>query len=482
MDNLKSKGLKAFAWDFFGKIVRHGTSFIVMIFLARLLEPSAFGLIAMVMVIVGVAFIFTDVGLGSALIQRRRLLQIHYSSVFYFNITIGTFLTLMTFFSATLISEFYENGELIPLIQVISFLFLINSFSSVQTNKLRRDLNYAALTKADVSAAVLSGTIGIILAISGAEVWSLVAQVMLRGLFYNIAIWMFSKWVPSLAFSFKALKQLWGFGFRIFLAGLLDIIFSNLAVIIIGKLFSPAVLGFFDQANRLNGMIVQYSSGSILAVMFPVMSKVQNDLPRFQHITIKSLNIISFVIFFLLGVMYLISDELIVLLFTEKWLPASEYFKIMLLSGYGYPVSALLVNILKSRGNSKAYLRLEIYKKIIAGINLYIGFLWGVEGYLYGLTIVTILVVSLNILFASREIRLPFFMFVKPVIIQMAISAITVLVVIFLTREVELHNIILMLIKAIVFVIIYFSLNQFLKISSFRDTIDQVNLLLNRKA
>lgn len=481
MDNLKSKGATAFLWDFFGKMARHGTSFIVTVFLARLLEPSAFGLIAMVMVIVSIAFIFTDVGLGSALIQRRRVLPVHYASVFYFNIFIGGVLTLITFFSAGWISDFYDNQQLILIVQVMALLFLINAFSSLQINKLRKELNYAALAKAEVSAAVLSGVTGIALAFYGAGVWSLVAQVLSRGVYYNIFVWNASRWVPSLLFSFKALKQLWGFGFRMFLSGLLEVIFTRLDIIIIGKLFAPAVLGFYDQAKRLNAMIIQYSSGSIMAVLFPVLSKVQNDLPRFKNITIKTLGIICFIVFFLLGVMYLISEELIVLLFTEKWLPSVEYFKILLLSGFSYPISALMVNILSSRGNSKAFLRLEIYKKILVSINLYVGFLWGIDGYLYGLIIISILGVSLNIFFVSREIKLHFLIFVRPIIVQMIISVIAVWVVMFLTREIKTYDIVLILIRGILYTIVYFSINKFFRTNSFVYTMDQIKPMLKQK-
>ena len=480
-DNLKARGFNAVLWDFVGKFARHATSFIVTIFLARLLEPSDFGLIAMVMVIVGLAFIFTDVGLGSALIQRRRVLPVHYASVFYFNILIGAVLTLITFFSATWISDFYDNQQLIPIVQVMALLFLVNAFSSLQVNKLRRELNYAALAKSDVSAAVLSGITGIALAFYGAGVWSLVAQALSRGVFYNIFIWSASRWVPTLLFSFKALKQLWGFGFRMFLSALIETIFTRLDIIIIGKLFAPAVLGFYDQAKRLNAMIIQYSSGSIMAVLFPVLSKVQNDLPRFQNIVVKTLGIICFIVFFLLGVMYLISEELIVLLFTEKWLPTVEYFKILLLSGFAYPVSALLVNILSSRGNSKAFLRLEIYKKILQSINLYVGFLWGIEGYLYGLVMVSIFGVSLNILFSSREIKLPFLVFVRPIIVQMTISLIAVWIVMFFTKEIETYDIILIIIKGILFTIVYLFINKFLKTCSLNYVMDQIKPLLSKK-
>lgn len=480
-DNLKSRGISALIWDFFGKLARYGTTFIVTIVLARLLEPSDFGLIAMIMVVVMIALVFTDVGLGSALIQRRRVLPVHYASVFYFNVFIGAMLTLFTFSSATWISDFYDNKQLIPITQVIALLFVINAFSSVQTSKLRKDLNYVALAKSEVGAAVLSGVTGILLAYYGAGVWSLVAQALSRGVFYNIFVWSASKWVPSLLFSFKALRQLWGFGFRIFLSSLLEIIFSKLDVMIIGKLFSPATLGFFDQAKRLDLVITQLTSGSIMAVLFPVLSKVQNDLLRFQNIVIKILGIISFVIFLLLGVMYLISEELIVLLFTEKWLPSVVYFKILVISGFAYPISALLVDSLMSRGNSKAFLRLEIYKKILQSLNFYVGFLWGIEGYLYGLIVVAILSISLNILFLSREIKLSFLVFVKPVITQMVISVITVWIVILLVSEIELYGILLMIIKGVCFVSIYFLINKFLKTSSYEYFRNEVVLILKRR-
>jgi len=309
MNSLKAQGGKAFLWDLFGKMATHGMGFVVTIFLARLLEPSDFGLIAMVMVVIGMASVFTDVGLGGALIQRRKVRPIHYASVFYFNIVVGFFLTLITYFSAPWISEFYNNAQLLPLAQVMALSFAINAFSSVQSTRLRKELNYALLTRIGLISSLSSGVLGISLALWGAGVWSLVAQTLTMGIVYNIFIWSAANWKPSLEFSWKALTQLWGFGFRMFLSGMLEAIFTNLDFLIIGKLFPPATLAYFQRAKSLNGMAVQYSSGSLIAVLFPVLSKVQKDLPRFQSIVIKGFGIISFVIFFLLGSLYLVSEE-----------------------------------------------------------------------------------------------------------------------------------------------------------------------------
>ena len=481
MSSLKAQGTKAFIWDFFGKMATHGMGFVVSIFLARLLEPSDFGLIAMVMVIIGIASVFTDVGLGGALIQRRRVHPVHYSSVFYFNIVIGLFLTLITYYSAPWIREFYNNDELLPLTQVMSFSFILGALSSVQSTRLRKELNYALLTKIGLISSLASGIIGISLAFWGAGVWSLVVQTLSMGIMYNILIWTAGHWKPTLEFSWKALTQLWGFGFRMFLSGMLDAIFTRIDFLIIGKLFPPATLGYFQRAKSLNSMVVQYSSGSLMAVLFPVLSKVQNDLPRFQDIIMKSLGIISFVVFLLLGGLYLVSEELIVLLFSDKWLPSVAFFKILVLSGFAYPISALLVNVLSSRGNSKAFLRLEIYKKFIATVNFLVLYYFGINAFLYGLVVQATLGVSLNILFASREIKLPFYLFAKPILSQMSITVVAVVLTALITQNIELMDIIMLIIKGSLFTLLYFLFNFVMKTSSFEYTLVEIMPIIKNK-
>jgi len=480
-NSLKAQGTKAFIWDFFGKIARSGMGFIVSIFLARLLEPSDFGLIAMITVVISLAYVFTDIGLGAALIQRRRVHPVHYSSVFYFNFFAGLLLTLITYFSAPLISEFYNNEQLLPLIEVMSISFLLSALSSVQTTLLRRKLNYALIVKLNLISALISGVIGISLAIWGAGVWSLVAQILSAGIMYNILIWSSTQWKPSLDFSWKALTQLWGFGFRMFLSGMLNAIFVKIDFLIIGKLFPPATLGYFQRAKSLNGMVAQYAGGSLMSVLFPVLSKVQNDLPRFQNIIVKALGIICFVVFLLLGGLYIISEELIVLLFSSKWLPSAEIFKILVLSGFSYPVSVLLVNILSTRGNSKAYLRLEIYKKLIASVSFVILYFWGINAFLYALLVQAMIAVSLNIIFASREINLSFFTFSKPILIQMGLAIISVVLTLLIVQNLELIDIIMLILKGSLFTFFYILLNFLIKTSSFEYFLEQMMPIIKNK-
>ncbi len=473
--------MKAFIWDFSGKIAKQGMGFVVTIFLARLLEPSDFGLVAMVMVIIGMATIFTDIGLAGALIQRRRTHPAHYSSVFYFNIFFGGLFTLIIYFSAPWISAFYRNEALLPIAQVLAFSFVINSFASVQGVRLRKELKYELITKISLISSLISGVIGVSLAFLGAGVWSLVVQTLMGGIISNILLWSRSKWKPELNFSWKALIQLWGFGFRMFLSGMLERFFVQLDYMIIGRLFDPAILGYFQRAKSLNNMVVQYSSGSLMTVLFPVLSKIQNDLPRFQNIIIKSLGVIVFIVFLLLGALYLISEELIVLLFSDKWLPSVALFKILVLSGFGYPISALLVNVLMSRGKSKAFLRLEIYKKTIITINFVVLYYWGINAYLYGLIVVTILGVTLNILFASRELKLPFFLFLKPIILQVGITIFAVVLTQLMTKNLYQIDIVMLIIKGSIYTIVYILINYLMKVSSFNYFLEQLTPIIRKK-
>jgi len=481
LDNLKEKAKIAFIWDFFGKLASTGMGFVVSIFLARLLEPAEFGLIAMVMVIITMAQIFTDVGLGGALIQRRRTLPIHYSSVFYFNLSIAFFLSVITYLSASTIADFYNNTELIPLAKVMSVSFVIGALASVQNVKLRKELKIELMTKTNLFASFVSGVVGISLAFYGAGVWSLVAQNILQGVLYNIVIWSKTDWKPSLQFSFKALFHLWGFGFRMFLTGLIDKLFTQFDIMIIGKLFDATSLGFYQRAKSLNMFVIKYTSESLMSILFPVLSNIQNNLPRFQKVVIKVYGLISFITFLLLGGLYLVSEELIVFLFGEKWLPSVYIFQILALSGFVRPIGAVLMNILTSRGKSKIVLRMAIYKVIVSLINFLVLYKWGIDAFLYGLVIVGLWDLFLNIFFASKEIKLSFMTFAKPFIVQVSIAAFAVIITQMLTGNMNFIHIVMLIIKGSIFTVIYIFINYFAKTSSFQYFLEEIVPMVKKR-
>jgi O-antigen/teichoic acid export membrane protein len=467
MKSLKERGIEAFIWDFFGKILIYGSSFIVTIVLARLLTPSDFGMIAIIMAIIGIASILFDIGLAGALIQRKRVLNIHYSSVFYFNITVGFLLTVLMFVFAPSIANFYDNNALQNYLEVTSIIFTLIAFHTVQTVILRRDLNYKQLTKLNFIASLLSGIIGVSLALLGFGIWSLIVQVLFREIVFNLAIWRISLWKPTLTFSMKALKQLWSYGYHIFLSQVLATVYEKLDYIIIAKLFPAATLGFFHQAKQLNNIAITYFSSSLMSVLFPLLSKIQYDTARFQSVVIKLLGVVSIFTFFILGELYLVSDEFILLLLGEQWEASVYYFKLFLLSGFAYPISALMVDILKSRGKSKAFFRLEVYKTIIMFSNLYILYYFGIELFLYSLIVTKTIATLLNIKFAVDEIKLSMMSIIKPIMIEMIITVVVVLLVGYLVSGLSDYFIVLMLLKSMLFLFFYIFIHWLFKIDSF---------------
>lgn len=482
MDDLKVKAKIALIWVLFGKIAKLGMGFIISIFLARLLEPSDFGLFAMVMVIVMMADVFTDIGLGAALIQRRKLHKVHYSSVFYFNVFIGTILTIVTFFSANQISIFYDNDALVPITQAISFIFILSTFGSVQTIRLRKELHYKLLTKLTLSSSLISGIVGISMAFYGAGVWSLVVQGLLSKTLYTIFVWHSSTWRPGFIFSLKALMQLWAFGFRMFFVELLGAIVLRLDYIIIGKIFAATTLGFYQRGKSLNELVIRTAAEPLMTIMFPVLSKIQNDLSRMQNVIIKLSGIVIFVTFLIISNIYLVSEELIVLLFSDKWLPSVPYLQLLLMSGIFFPINILLINVLSSRGNSKAYLRMAILKKTLNVLNLYVGFQLGIEGFLYGLILVEFINTIISVLFVSREISLSYMLLLKPIIIQIVISLSAVLATIFLVQNMDFGNLLFIIIKSLIFTLIYLIINRLMKTSSYIYFIEEFIPLIKKKS
>jgi teichuronic acid exporter len=396
--------LKGIFWDLFEKISNQGISFGISILLARLLSPAEFGLIGMVMVFVGMSQVFLDMGLSSALVQRQQVNEVQYSSVFYLNIAIGLALTLLLYFSSGLIAAFYERPELIPICKALSLLFVLDSFIIVQNAQFAKVLDLKKPAIIRVIATLISGSVGVMMAFNGFGVWSLVTQSLLAAFIFVVGVWFVSSWRPVLKFEFQTVKELWGYSSKLFFSGFLDATFTRLDVLVIGKLFSANTLGYYTRAQSFNYLIIQYTSGSLARVFFPVISRIQHNTAEVREIYEKAITVISFMVFGLLGFFFLCAEDIFVLLFSAKWLPAVKFFKILLLAGYAYPLSSIMVGVLSGRGQSGKFLKLEILKKILMLAAFGFGFMFGITGFLYALVIVMFLSVLLNMYFVQNEI------------------------------------------------------------------------------
>ena len=343
MKSLKKETTKAFIWDLASKFSIQGIGLLTSIFLARLLSPAEFGIVGIALVFIGVSQILQDVGFGAALIQQKNNDSLSYSSVFFLNL----FLSLILFFifqcSAQFIARFFEEPKLTNVIQWLSMGIILNALNIVQISILKRNLLFKELGLRLLISGVISGIISIYLAFNGYGVYALVAQYLLATTISTLILWKISKWRPKLAFSWKSLNSLLSFSGYHFLSGLGDQLLTRANNLVIGKLFSTTTLGFFSLADNLNRIVVNYSSGSINNVFFPVLSKIQNDLARFREIFLKILNFASFLTFLLTGIMLLSAHMLIIILFGYKWLPSVLIFQILVFRSFNYPINSIII-------------------------------------------------------------------------------------------------------------------------------------------
>lgn len=399
MENLKKKGISGVFWDLIGKFSNQAVTFIVSIFLARLLTPEDFGLVGMVMVIIPIAQVFMTLGLGASLVQKKEVSHQLYSSVFWINIFVGLILTIVFFLSAPVIAEFYERSELIELIQITSLVFVISSFGIVQTLRFTKEIDFKTLAKVNVSTSVISGIIGISLAYLNFGVYALIYQ-KLSSTFLTVFIyWIISKWRPSFHFSISELKSIVGFSSNFFLDGFITTVYNKLDVLMIGKIFHASSLGYYTRAQTLDTMVNNFSSSSLTSVFFPLISKIQDNIPKIKLLYQKSILLVGFVSIGLTSWLFLVSEELFILLFTEKWNYSAQLFKIMAIVGFTYPIGSIMISIIIGMGYAGKNMVLGFYRKTFGIIALIIGYFYGLEAFLYACIARNLIGLVINMLF-----------------------------------------------------------------------------------
>ena len=382
--------------------------------LARLLEPDDFGLIAMVIVLVALSQGLVNSGLDLSLIQKKEVSEAHYGTVFSFNLMVGFFLFLITFGLADVVSDFYDKPALLSLTRATSVLFLIHAFGQVKTAWLQKNLKYNILSQANIVSLIIGGITAIAMALLQYGVWALLAQYIAAGITYNIYLALADPWQPRwFVFKKKAFLDLWGYGIRMFLSNFINTAVSQLDSMFIGRMFNQTLLGFFYRAKNLNNYIITLTSSSFASVFFPVLSSIQDDKEQYERVFLKALHLICFISFVLTGWLITVSNDLIVLLFTDKWIGSADYFRILLLGAWVYPVSSILLMTISSRGKSATFLLLEIIKQVLVIATLVFGLLNGIDFYLFAFVAVVYLSIFLNAWFASRELSVSFIRILK---------------------------------------------------------------------
>lgn len=408
MSTLKNKTVSALLWDFLGTFSTQGGSFILTILLARILSPEDFGVVGMALVFIGLSQVFMDAGFSTALIQQKENDHLTYSSVFFFNIVLGCFLFLFFQLIAAWIANFYQIPEIEHIIRYLAFSIPLYALTVVQVSILKKELRFKELSLRMFLAGIISGIVGVVMAFYGFGVYALVAQSVLSSVVTTIVLWSVSEWRPTLAFSWEKLRNLLGFSKYVFFAQVFGQILSRLDTLVIGKMFSAATLGFFSRAESLNRLVVKYSSSSINRVFFPVLSKLQDDIERFNKVFFQAITVAASLTFLLSGICIFSGEAIIIGLFGEKWLPSVFIFQILMLRIFNYPINALIVNAFLALGKAKENFWHGNVRKLLKIGTLLVALYYSFEVFLYSIIAASYIGTFYNNIILSRLTNISF--------------------------------------------------------------------------
>lgn len=360
------KALSGIFWNgtesFFLQIIQ---LFISMI-LARLLTPADFGLIALISVFIAVTDTIAQGGFRNTIIMRPHLTDIDYSTAFVYNLAVAAFLYLAMFFSAPLVARFYDEPKLVGLMRMLSLVNIIHAGYFVQDALLQRKMKFKFLAKRNILAAVISGLVAIAFAYYGFGVWALVSLTVTRALVINIYLWSHSVWKFSLKFSWESFKRNFSFGYRMMFTNLSGVLFTNLNNLLIGKFYSKADLGYYYQARKLKNVPVNSATGIITKTATPLLSKHQEDMTELHRTYFQIIRIASLLVIPIVVLLFIIGRDLIVVLFTEKWLESVAIFRIIIIAGLFVPF--IIINGMSPAvmGDSKFFFRIDtLWKAVI---------------------------------------------------------------------------------------------------------------------
>lgn len=400
-ESLKNKTVKGASWSFIDNIAGQGITFLVGLVLARLLTPEEYGLIGIITIFIAVFNSIVDSGFSNALIRKKDAKDIDYNTVFISNLVVSVVLFGVLFLCAPVISRFFNQPQLIPLLRVMGSIVIINAFAIIQRTIFVKNVDFKTQTKVSLISSITSGVVGIGMAVSGCGVWSLVGQQISRQFLNTALLWFYSQWYPKLQFSFQSFKELFSFGWKLLVSGLIDTVWREIYQVVIGKCYAPATLGQYTRAQQFASICSSNLTTVVQRVSYPILSSVQDDKERLKNGYKRIIKVTMLLTFTLMLGLAAVSKPMILVLIGEQWLPSVPFLQIICLQMMLYPLHSLNLNMLQVQGRSDLFLKLEIIKKIIAIGPLLLGIFVNIYWMLGGSVIIGFIAYYLNVYYSG---------------------------------------------------------------------------------
>lgn len=361
---LQRKVFSGLLWKFGERIGAQAVSFLVSIILARLLLPSDYGVIALITIFIDIANVFVSSGFGAALVQKKDADEVDFSSVFYFSIVMSWVLYAIVFFGAPAVAGFYGKEILTPVLRVMALKLPLAGVNSVQHAYVQKKMLFKRFFFSTLIGTVGSAVVGIVMAYTGFGAWALVAQYLFNSTMDTVVLWFTVRWRPVWRFSLGRMKYLFGFGWKMLASELIHTSYKQIRSLIIGKVYTEKDLAFYNQGGKLPNLIVTNINSSVSSVLFPAMTLKQDDTGKLKEMVRLSIRVSSYIMWPLMIGLLVMSEPIVRLMFTEKWLPCVPYMQIACIQFALEPVQTANVQAVKAMGKGRTYLLMEIVKKV----------------------------------------------------------------------------------------------------------------------
>ena len=382
--NLRKNAVSGALWTATEKIMTQVVSFVFGIILARLLDPSDYGVVGMLGIFFAIAGTFMDSGMGSALIRKNDRTDADLSTVFFFNLATAAFFYTLFYITAPWIADFYHMPILKTVMRVVAISLIIGAVTGVQRTVLTINLQFRKQSIISIIGLLVSGVTGITLAYMGYGVWALVFQGIASSVITSAIIWATTSWHPKFIFSKKSFNDLFGFGSKILCSSLINTIYNNLTTLVVGRVYSPADVGYYNRGNGYANLPTQTVQDMALKVNYPILAKLGDDDEALIRAYKKLLSVPMYILYPMLIGLAVLGEPLITIMIGEKWLPCVRIMQVLCVGYMFSPLTHLNLNLLYVKARTDLVLKLELIKKPIAFLLLFasipFGIIWMVIG------------------------------------------------------------------------------------------------------
>jgi PST family polysaccharide transporter len=404
--SLQRSAVSGFKWSSFSQFGQQGLQFLTIVILARLLNPSDFGLVSMATVVTGFGALFKDLGTSAAVIQRKILSEELLSSIYWVNAVFGLFVTITVYLLSPLVADFYQEARVVPLLRVLALTFFISGLSILQQAILERALAFSKLAKVEIIAALIGSSIGISSALLGYGAWSLVYQTLAIAIVTTVLLWTASSWRPKLFFQWKEVIEVSSYSLNFTGFNIFNYFVRNTDYLLIGKFLGARDLGYYTVAYQIMLYPLQSVSAVIGRVMFPVYSTIQHDIARFRNAYLKVAGAIALVTFPMMFGLWALVEPFVLTVFGLQWKPVILLLMILVPAGMIQSIGTTVGAIYQAKGRTDWMFRWGIATGIISISAFLIGLQWGIVGVAAAYTIVSLVLVYPNFAIPFRLIDL----------------------------------------------------------------------------